>query len=92
MLVDAGVAVNVFVSSGPQPVAVPNVKGQLEAAAREALTKVGLAAEVEYVNLATGDASIGKVISQGTPVGSMVTPGTAVGLTIGRDAATAPVG
>jgi serine/threonine-protein kinase len=91
-LVDAGVAINVFVSSGPQPVAVPNVKGQIEAAARDALTKVGLTAEVEYVNLATGDANIGKVISQGTPVGSMVTPGTAVGLTIGRDVATAPAG
>jgi beta-lactam-binding protein with PASTA domain len=71
---------------------MPSVKGQLEAAAREALTKVGLAPEVEYVNLATGDANIGKVISQGTAVGTMVTPGTPVVLTVGRDVATAPVG
>jgi serine/threonine-protein kinase len=91
-LVDAGMAINVFVSSGPQPVAMPSVKGQLEAAAREALTKVGLTPEVEYVNLATGDASIGKVISQGTAVGTMVTPETPVVLTVGRDVATAPVG
>ena len=91
-LVDAGVAINVFVSSGPQPVAMPSVKGQLEAAARDALTKVGLTADVEYVNLVTGDASIGKVISQGTAAGTMVTPGTPVVLTVGRDVATAPVG
>jgi beta-lactam-binding protein with PASTA domain len=45
---------------------------------------------VEYVNLATGDANIGKVISQGTTTGTMVTPGTKIVLTVGRDAATAP--
>ena len=89
-LVDKGAAVTLYVSSGPQPVAMPSVKGLAEADARARLTAVGLDASVEYVNLATGDANIGKVISQGTTTGTMVTPGTKIVLTVGRDAATAP--
>jgi serine/threonine-protein kinase len=84
-LVDAGVPVTVYVSSGPQPVATPSVKGLAEADARAKLTAVGLGAEVEYVNLAAGDANIGKVISQGTPAGTMIAPPTKVVLTVGRD-------
>jgi serine/threonine-protein kinase len=72
-LVNAGVPVTVYVSSGPQPVATPSVKGLAEGA------------EVEYVNLAAGDANIGKVISQGTPAGTMIAPPTKVVLTVGRD-------
>ena len=84
-LVNAGVPVTVYVSSGPQPVATPSVKGLAEADARAKLTAVGLGAEVEYVNLAVGDANIGKVISQGTPAGTMIAPPTKVVLTVGRD-------
>jgi serine/threonine-protein kinase len=83
-LVSAGTPVSVFVSSGPQPVAMPSVKGLAEADALAKLTVVGLGAEVDYVNLAAGDANIGKVISQGTAAGATVTPGTKVVLTIGR--------
>jgi serine/threonine protein kinase/beta-lactam-binding protein with PASTA domain len=90
-LVDAGVPVTVYVSSGPQPVATPSVKGLAEADARAKLTAVGLGAEVEYVNLAAGDANIGKVISQGTPAGTMIAPPTKVVLTVGRDG-TIPAG
>jgi beta-lactam-binding protein with PASTA domain len=49
-----------------------------------------LDATVEYFDVAAGNANIGKVISQGTTTGTMVTPGTKIVLTIGRDAATAP--
>lgn len=83
-LVDPGAAITVYVSSGPQPVAMPSVKGLLEAEAIAKLTAVGLTAEIEYVNLAAGDVNIGKVISQGTAAGAMVTPDTKVVLTIGR--------
>ena len=89
-LVDKGAAITLYVSSGPQPVAMPNVKGLTEADARAKLTAVGLDATVEYADLAAGNANIGKVISQGTTTGTMVTPGTKIVLTIGRDAATAP--
>ena len=89
-LVDKGAAITLYVSSGPQPVAMPNVKGLTEADARAKLTAVGLDATVEYADLATGNVNIGKVISQGTTTGTMVTPGTKIVLTVGRDAATAP--
>jgi hypothetical protein len=69
---------------------MPNVKGLTEADARARLTSLGLDATVEYFDVAAGNANIGKVISQGTTTGTMVTPGTKIVLTIGRDAATAP--
>ena len=86
-LVDKGAAITLYVSSGPQPVAMPAVKGLTEADARAKLTAVGLDAAVEYVDLVTGNVNIGKVISQGTATGTMVTPGTKIVLTIGRDSA-----
>jgi serine/threonine-protein kinase len=84
-LVDAASPITIFVSSGPAPVAMPNVKGQTEAAARDALTKIGITATVEYVDLAAGNANVGKVIAQDTAAASMVNPGTAVVITVGRD-------
>jgi beta-lactam-binding protein with PASTA domain len=73
---------------------MPNVKGQTEAAARDALTKIGLTATVEYVDLAAGNANVGKVIAQDTAAASMVNPGAAVVITVGRDTAVtvAPAG
>ena len=83
-LVDAATPITVFVSSGPQPVSMPAVKGLAEADALAKLAAVGLGADIDYVNLAAADANIGKVISQGTAAGATVTPGTKVVLTIGR--------
>jgi serine/threonine-protein kinase len=91
-LLDKGAAITLFVSSGPQPVAMPSVKSLTEADALARLTALGLGATVEYVDLTAGNVNIGKVISQGTAVGTMVTPGTKIVLTVGRDAATAPAG
>jgi serine/threonine-protein kinase len=90
-LVDAASPITIFVSSGPAPVAMPNVKGLTEAAARDALTKIGLTATVEYVDLAAGNANVGKVIAQDTAAASMVNPGTAVVITVGRDTAVTTV-
>ena len=84
-LVDAATPITIFVSSGPAPVAMPNVKGQTEAAAIAALGKIGLTSTVEYVDLAAGNANVGKVIAQDTAAASMVNPGSAVVLTVGRD-------
>jgi beta-lactam-binding protein with PASTA domain len=64
---------------------MPNVKGQTEAAAVASLTKIGITATVEYVDLAAGNANVGKVIAQDTAAASMVNPGTAVVITVGRD-------
>ncbi|CAB4612809.1 unannotated protein [freshwater metagenome] len=90
-LLDKGAPITLYVSSGPQPVAMPSVKGLTETDALAKLTNLGLGASIDYVDLATGNANIGKVISQGTAVGTMVTPGTKIVLTVGRDAS-APAG
>ena len=87
-LLDKGAAITLYVSSGPQPVAMPSVKGLTETDALAKLTQLGLGASIDYVDLATGNVNIGKVISQGTAVGTMVTPGTKIVLTVGRDAST----
>lgn len=91
-LVDKGAAITLYVSSGPQPVAMPNVKGLTEADALAKLTSLGLGASIDYADLVTGNVNIGKVISQGTPTGTMVAPGTKIVLTVGRDSAAAPAG
>jgi serine/threonine-protein kinase len=93
-LVDAASPITIFVSSGPAPVAMPNVKGQTEATAVAALGKLGITATVEYVDLAAGNANVGKVIAQDTAAASMVNPGTAVVITVGRDSSVpvAPAG
>ena len=91
-LLDGGAAITLYVSSGPQPVAMPTVKGLTEAEALAKLTALGLGASIDYADLAAGNANIGKVISQGTAVGTMVTPGTKIVLTVGRDAAAPTAG
>jgi len=83
-LVDAGTPVTIFVSSGPAPVAMPAVRGLTEADATGRLTALGLGVEVDYVDVAADNANVGKVISQGTAAGTMVTPGTKIVLTVGR--------
>ena len=85
---DSGSKITVYVSSGPQKVAVPQVKGLSESEARSALTKAGLDAQVDYVDLAAGDANIGRVISQGTAANTQVASGTKIVLTVGRGSAT----
>ena len=87
-LLDSGAAIKIYVSSGPQPVAMPAVKNLTESDALAKLTALGLGASIDYVDLAAGNANIGKVISQGTAAGTMVTPGTKIVLTIGRVTAT----
>ena len=93
-LVDAGSPITIFVSSGPAPVAMPNVKGQTEAAAVATLGKLGISATIEYFDVAAGNANVGKVISQSPAAASMVNPGSAVELLVGRESSvpTVPAG
>jgi serine/threonine-protein kinase len=93
-LVDAGSPITIFVSSGPAPVAMPNVKGQTEAAAVATLGKLGISATIEYFDVAAGNANVGKVITQSPAAASMVNPGSAVELLVGRESSvpTVPAG
>ncbi|NCU80672.1 MAG: Stk1 family PASTA domain-containing Ser/Thr kinase [Acidimicrobiia bacterium] len=84
----AGSAITVFVSSGGNKVAVPQVEGQTEADAKTLLTNAGLIPEIKYQDVPATDVNNGKVITQGTDSGTLVEPGFVIRLTIGRAAAT----
>ena len=86
MPVDSGTPLKVYVSAGPQQVAVPAVEGKSQAEADAALKAVGLAADVRTATVPAGDPNDGKVISQGTAANTMVDPGTKIVLTIGKSA------
>lgn len=86
----AGSAITVFVSSGGNKVAVPQVEGQTEVDARALLATAGLTPDVKYQDVPANDVNIGKVISQGTDAGTLVDPGFIIRLTIGRATAVTP--
>ena len=86
----AGSAITVFVSSGGNKVAVPQVEGQTEVDARALLATAGLTPDVKYQDVPLNDINIGKVITQGTDAGTLVDPGFIIRLTIGRAAAATP--
>ena len=84
----AGSAITVFVSSGGNKVAVPQIEGQTEADARSLLATAGLTPDIKYQDVPIGDINNGKVITQGTDAGTLVDPGFVIRLTIGRAATT----
>ena len=84
----AGSAITVYVSSGGNKVAVPQVEGQTEADAKTLLANAGLIPEIKYQDVPATDVNNGKVITQGTDSGTLVEPGFVIRLTIGRAAAT----
>jgi serine/threonine-protein kinase len=86
----AGSAITVFVSSGGNKVAVPQVEGQTEVDARALLATAGLTPDVKFQDVPANDINIGKVITQGTDAGTLVDPGFIIRLTIGRAAAATP--
>ncbi|MFZ9807919.1 MAG: Stk1 family PASTA domain-containing Ser/Thr kinase [Ilumatobacteraceae bacterium] len=86
----AGSAITVFVSSGGNKVAVPQIEGQTEDDARALLATAGLTPDVKYQDVPANDINIGKVITQGTDAGTLVDPGFIIRLTIGRAAVVTP--
>ena len=80
----AGSPITLFVSTGVEQVEVPPVVGLTEAQAKNQITKKGLTANVTYVNVPSGDANDGRVISQSPTGGNLVEPGSPVGLQVGR--------
>ena len=84
----AGSAITVFVSSGGNKVAVPQVEGQTEVYALALLATAGLTPDVKYQDVPANDINIDKVITQGTDAGTLVDPGFIIRLTIGRTAVT----
>src|SRR5438270_1554931 len=76
--VASGSAVSLVVSSGPAQVAVPNVVGQMQAAATSAITGAGLTVGAVTQQSSSTVAS-GSVISESPTAGTMVASGSAVG-------------
>jgi serine/threonine-protein kinase len=75
--------VKILVSTGPEQVKVPAVKGQAEDAAKAALKERALEAEVVPQSVPAGDPNAGRVIDSNPAAGTLVDPGTVVKLTVG---------
>jgi hypothetical protein len=79
--VPAGSAVDLVVSSGPPPVAIPNVLGLTQSAASDALVQAGLTlGAVSTAPSAT--VAAGLVITETPAAGALVSPGTSVAIVL----------
>ncbi len=76
--IDAGMTVNITVSSGL--VKVPNVKGSSEAQARSDLAQIGF--DVQIVELQDGSVSAGTVLAQSPQAGELLPRGSVVTITV----------
>ena len=79
--VDAGSAIDITVSTGPEPVVVPTVVGLSEGDAIATLEGAGLGAEV-VGREPSSEVDEGLVISQDPAAGSEVAPGDVVGILV----------
>jgi serine/threonine-protein kinase len=80
----SGAAITIFVSTGGNKIAVPQLEGQTESEAKSQLASAGLTPEIKYQDVPANDSNNGKVISQGTNAGTLVDPGFVLRLTVGR--------
>jgi serine/threonine-protein kinase len=81
-LAQVGSSVTVLLSSGPAPVKVPDVTGQLQAAAESTLTNAGLV--VGTVTQKTSTEPAGTVLSQSPSSGTSLHAGESVNLTVAQ--------
>ncbi len=81
-LTQVGSPVTVLVSSGPAPVKVPDVTGQLLAAAEATLTNAGLT--IGTITQKTSSEPAGTVLSQSPATGSSVPAGNTINLTVAQ--------
>ncbi len=86
--VPANTSVGITVSAGPANATVPNVIGQTQAEATDALKKAGLGTKV--VSNYNADVPKGEVYSQTPAQGVLVAPGTVVSIHVSNGAPPAP--
>jgi serine/threonine-protein kinase len=89
-VVDLGSPVTVLVSSGPEPVRVPDVKGQSLSAAEGELTSAGLSVGT-VTKRVTGSASPETVLTESPASGKSVKAGSKIDLVIAEAPKEAPV-
>lgn len=82
--VNKGDTVTVYVSDGPEPVAVPNVIGSTQDQARSALEALGLAVRVAATTIEVSPDQDGLVAEQLPAAGTEVEPGSTISITMGR--------
>jgi serine/threonine-protein kinase len=85
-LVPRDTPVNVVVSNGPPPVAVPNLVGGQQTNAASQLSALGLVAGEVSSYGQPDDPQDGLILDQNPPAGTMVKPGQVVTLTVRRAA------
>jgi serine/threonine-protein kinase len=86
--VDKGSTVTVIVSTGTKQVTVPDVVNRTESDATSTLEGRGFGVSVRTKSVPSGDASVGRVISQSPSGGSTEDEGSTVEITVGVAAAT----
>ncbi len=82
---DPDQAIRIFVSSGPQEIAMPNVIGNNQSTAERALADAQLVPEFQPVDLQPGDPNIGLVIETNPAPGQTTQQGQTVVVRIGRE-------
>jgi eukaryotic-like serine/threonine-protein kinase len=85
---EAGDPIDVYVSQGPEPVAVPDLTGMTPEQADAALEAVGLHLDVSPTTVEAPPEMDGRVVAQSEPVGTLVDPGTHIEVSIGKAAPT----
>ena len=88
-MVQPGTGVDLVVSSGPCPVAVPDVTGMMQSEAEQSIVSAGLAVG-EVTQACSDTVPAGNVASQSPEGGAMVQPGTAVDLVVSTGQPTVP--
>jgi serine/threonine-protein kinase len=88
--VEEGTTVTLIVSSGPPPVAVPDVIGMTEQEATDTLESQGFTRSVELVEVPFGSADADRVVSQNPSGGQQAPPQSNVVIRVGKEAAPLP--
>ena len=78
-----GSAVSILISTGPEPVRVPQVEGQTEADAKAAIEARGLEVRIRTTRVDPADGTVGRVVKQDPPADTEVDAHSTVTITIG---------
>ncbi|MDP9255327.1 MAG: Stk1 family PASTA domain-containing Ser/Thr kinase [Actinomycetota bacterium] len=86
-----GSPVNVYISTGPKSVQVPNLVGRSENDARTALDKAGLIVKEPPGSRCSDSVAVGQVAKQGTQTGQLVPQNTAISFDVASSPCTVDV-
>ncbi len=81
---EKGSTIDMVVSSGTAPVAVPNVVGQTETTAIRTLQNAGFPSQSVFIDVPFGSPQDGKVISQNPPAATQAAKGSTVTINVGK--------